>query len=51
MYSWVEGHATEVLEPGDTHTFEAAIERAGEEVPGLVDGERRVGVDACNGTE
>ena len=30
--AWVEGHAAEVFEPGDAHAFEAAFERAREEV-------------------
>ena len=33
--AWVKGYAAEVFEPCDAHTFEAAIERAGEELAGL----------------
>lgn len=49
--AWVEGHAAEVFEPCNTHTFEAPIERACEEVARLVDGERRVGVGARDGAQ
>src|SRR5258707_292745 len=49
--AWVEGHPTEVFEPRNTDTFEAAIEWACEEVARLVDGERRVGVGARDGAQ
>ena len=43
-YTWVEGHAAQVLEPGDTHTLKTASQRSGEMFSGLVDGEGRAGI-------
>ena len=47
----VEGHAAEIFEPCDPDAFEAAIERTGEELAGLVDGERCIGVGTGDGAE
>ena len=40
----VEGHSAQVLEPGDAHAFEAAVERAREKLSRFVDGERCTGI-------
>ena len=50
-HAGIEGHAAEVLEPCDAHTFEAAVERPREHFAGLVDGERRVGIGSGDGAE
>src|SRR4029078_6247573 len=59
-YTWVEGHAAQVLEPGDTHTLKTASQRSGEMFSGLGDGVGRAGIrssddaqregNGCHGT-
>src|SRR6516164_11539791 len=49
--AWIEGHAAEVFKPCNTYTFKAAVERAGKDIAGLIDGERCVGIGSRDGAE